>query len=179
MLDVSAYPAPYNRAIDIAGRWRFAIPQRRGLVERWQPMQRVILPFIAGFLAVIFFREPSLALLQAAHMTTIAAYSTAPMPPLALPEFIMTAVGGAVWGIVLAWLLRVEPDRAAPWLGALLFGGVVLTAFNIFVLGPITGRWPSGNILPQVALGFAVNAMWGWGGLVFMRAFMTDSEVDA
>jgi hypothetical protein len=27
-------------------------------------------------------------------------------------------------------------------------------------------------MLPRLAEGFAANAMWGWGALVFMRAFM-------
>jgi len=40
------------------------------------------------------------------------------------------------------------------------------------VVDPLRGIWPSGNMLPRLAMGFAANAMWGWGALVFMRAFM-------
>ncbi len=77
---------------------------------------------------------------------------------------------------MLAWLLRVDPQRPAPWLGSFVFGGVVLTATTVFVLDPIRGIWPSGNTLPRLAFGFVVNAMWGFGALVFMRAFMKDSD---
>jgi hypothetical protein len=31
-------------------------------------------------------------------------------------------------------------------------------------------------MLPRLALGFASNAMWGWGALVFMRAFMASED---
>ena len=31
-------------------------------------------------------------------------------------------------------------------------------------------------MLPRLAVGFAANAMWGWGALVFMRAFMASNE---
>ena len=53
-----------------------------------------------------------------------------------------------------------------------MFGGLALTAASVFVVDPLRGIWPSGNMLPRLALGFAANAMWGWGALVFMRAFM-------
>ncbi len=62
--------------------------------------------------------------------------------------------------------------------GALVFGGVVLTAASVFVVDPLRDIWPSGNMLPHLALGFASNAMWDWGALVFLRAFTAGSEAD-
>jgi len=143
-------------------------------------MQKVILPFVAGFLAALFFREATIAMLHAAGVIDPSGYYTAPFLPLALgiPEFIVNALWSAVFGILMAWLLRVAPDRTAPWIGALVFGGVVLTAVSVFLVDPLRGIWPSGNMLPRLALGFASNAMWGWGALVFMRAFMADSDAD-
>jgi len=143
-------------------------------------MQKVILPFVAGFLAALFFRESTIALLHAAGVTDPSGYSTAPFLPLVLgiPEFIVNALWSAFFGILMAWLLRVAPDRTAPWIGALVFGGLVLTAVSVFLVDPLRGIWPSGNMLPRLALGFASNAMWGWGALVFMRAFMADSDAD-
>jgi len=139
-------------------------------------MQRVILPFVAGFLAVLFFREATIALLHAAHLTALQAFSTEPFEPLGIPEFVVMTLLGAVWGIVLAWLLGVDPERPAPWIGAFVFGGVVLTASTLFVADPLRGIWPTGNLLPRIAFGFVINAMWGFGALVFMRAFMTDTR---
>ncbi|MGH8778757.1 hypothetical protein [Paraburkholderia sp.] len=141
-------------------------------------MQKLILPFVSGFLASLFFREATLALLHAAALIDASGFSTAPFLPLGMPEFIVNAIWSAVWAILMAWLLRVAPERAAPWVQAFVFGGIVLTAASVFVIDPLRGIWPSGNMLPRLAVGFAANAMWGWGALVFMRAFMTDDTED-
>ena len=68
----------------------------------------------------------------------------------------------------LAYIVRKEVP------GIEVFGGVVLTAARVFAIDPLRGIWPSGNMLPPLAVGFAANAMWGWGTLVFLRAFMSD-----
>ncbi|POM21137.1 hypothetical protein CSX04_02568 [Burkholderia cepacia] len=78
----------------------------------------------------------------------------------------------------MAWLLRVSPEREASWIGALVFGGIVLTAARVFAIDPLRGIWPSGNMMPVLAAGFAANAVWGFGALVFMRAFMSDDAGD-
>lgn len=135
-------------------------------------MQRIILPFLAGFLAVIFFQQPTVELLHLAGATVNTAYPLQPVPPLGVPTFIMSALVNGIVAIVMAWLLRITPSRPAPWIGSLLFGGIALTALSIFVIGPLRGQWPSGNILPRIAFEFVVDAMWGWGALICMRAFM-------
>ena len=135
-------------------------------------MQRIILPYLAGFLAVIFFQQPTVELLHLAGATVNTAYPLAAVAPLGVPTFVMTALICGVVAIIMAWLLGVSPSRPAPWIGAIVFGGVALTALSIFVLGPIRGQWPSGNILPRIAFEFVIDAMWGWGTLIFMRAFM-------
>jgi hypothetical protein len=139
-------------------------------------MQKFILPFVSGFLASLFFREATLALLHAAAVIDQAGFSTAPFAPFGIPEFLANAIWSAVWAILMAWLLRVSPQRPAPWVQAFVFGGIVLTAASVFVVDPLRGIWPSGNMLPRLAVGFASNAMWGWGALVFMRAFMGEAR---
>ncbi|PXW27277.1 hypothetical protein [Paraburkholderia caballeronis] len=141
-------------------------------------MQKFILPFVSGFLASLFFREATLALLHAAELIDQAGFSTAPFAPLGLPEFLANAIWSAVWAVLMAWLLRVSSHRAAPWVQAFVFGGIVLTAATVFVVDPLRGIWPTGNMLPRLAVGFASNAMWGWGALVFMRAFMSETRDD-
>ncbi|WP_207005122.1 hypothetical protein [Trinickia mobilis] len=141
-------------------------------------MQKVILPFVSGFLAALFFHEATLALLHAAGFVDANGFSTAPFLPLGIPEFIANAIWSAVWAVLMAWLLRVSPERVAPWIQSFVFGGIVLTAASTFVVDPVRGIWPSGNMLPRLAVGFAANAMWGWGALVFMRAFMAGQEED-
>ncbi|MEX3978934.1 hypothetical protein AB4Y45_08090 [Paraburkholderia sp. EG287A] len=138
-------------------------------------MQKLILPFVSGFLASLFFREATLALLHAAQVIDAAGFSTDPFQPLGLPEFLVNAIWSAIWAVLMAWLLRVSPSRPAPWVQAFVFGGIVLTAAMVFVVDPLRGIWPTGNMLPRLATGFASNAMWGWGALVFMRAFMSET----
>ncbi|KDB08797.1 hypothetical protein LIG30_2107 [Burkholderia sp. lig30] len=137
-------------------------------------MQKIILPFLSGFLAALFFREATLALLHTANVIDATGFSTLPLLPLGIPEFVANALMSAGWAILLAWLLRVSREQHAPWIGAFVFGGVVLTAARVFAIDPLRGIWPSGNMLPPLAVGFAANAMWGWGTLVFLRAFMSD-----
>ncbi|PLZ03591.1 hypothetical protein CY652_04160 [Burkholderia sp. WAC0059] len=139
-------------------------------------MQKLILPLVSGFLASLFFREATLSLLHAAGLIGPGGFSTAPFLPLELPEFLANAIWSALWAVLMAWLLRISPGRPAPWVPAFVFGGIVLTAGMVFVVGPLRGIWPSGNMLPRLAVGFASNAMWGWGALVFMRAFMSEAD---
>jgi hypothetical protein len=169
---ISRQAAHYNGAtsnIDVAPASRLSAVHS---------MQKVILPFVSGFLAALFFREASLAILHAAGVIDPSGFSIAPFLPFGIPEFIVNALWSAFFAILMAWLLRITPDRTAPWVGALVFGGIVLTAASVFVLDPLRGIWPSGNMLPRLAQGFASNAMWGWGALVFMRAFMAGSDAD-
>jgi hypothetical protein len=134
-------------------------------------MQKLILPFISGFLAVLFFREPTVALLSTAQLPSVTAYPTTPVPYAGIPEFLGFSLVGGLLGILEAWLLRVDPSRPAPWTQSLVYGAAVMTSVSIFLVGPALGLWPTGNLLPRIVFGAAVNAMWGWGALVFIRAF--------
>src|SRR5689334_22077098 len=89
-----------------------AIRQRR---PRPSPssMQKIILPFVSGFLASLFFHESTLALLHAAGLIDPTGFSTAPFMPIGLPEFIANAIWSSVWAVLMAWLLRVAPERPA------------------------------------------------------------------
>lgn len=106
-------------------------------------MQKVILPFLSGFLAALFFREATLALLHTAGLIDATGFSTAPFAPLGIPEFVANAIMSACWAILMAWLLRVSPERAAPWVPSLVFGGIVLTAARVFAIDPLRGIWPA------------------------------------
>ncbi|MDI9654570.1 hypothetical protein QM306_41040, partial [Burkholderia cenocepacia] len=55
-------------------------------------MQKVILPFLSGFLAALFFREATLALLHTADLIAATGFSTQPFAPLGIPEFVANAL---------------------------------------------------------------------------------------
>lgn len=104
-------------------------------------MQKILLPFLSGFLAALFFREATLALLHTADLIAAAGFSTSPFAPLGIPEFVANALISACCAIPMAWLLRVSPERGAPWVGALIFGGIVLTVARVFAIDPLRGIW--------------------------------------
>lgn len=141
-------------------------------------MQRLILPYLSGFLAVLFFQQSAVGLLHAAGLTSVLPYDLTRVVSTGLPGFIVGGIASGCYAVLMAWLLRVDPRRPAPWLAAFVFGGIVPTALSIFVVGPIQGVWPTGNILPEVAFGFATNGVWGWGTLVFIRAMSPMSADD-
>src|SRR6202012_2215929 len=78
---------------------------RAACTSRVQCMQKIILPFVAGFLASLFFRESTLALMHAAALIDPSGFSTAPFLPLGLPQFIANAICSACWALLMPWLL--------------------------------------------------------------------------
>jgi hypothetical protein len=141
-------------------------------------MHRFILSYLSGFLAVLFFQQTAIGLLHAAALTSIMPFDLTRIDPFGLPGFIVAAIASGLYAVVMGWLLRIEPAGPAPWIAAFMFGAIVPTAISIFILGPVQGLWPTGNILPRVAFGFATNGMWGWGALVFIRAITPSGNED-
>ena len=44
-----------------------------------------------------------------------------------------------------------------------MFGGIVLTAASVFVVDPLRGIWPSGNMLPRLARRICIERDVGLG----------------
>ncbi|SDV49850.1 hypothetical protein [Chitinasiproducens palmae] len=137
-------------------------------------MQRLLIPFVAGFLAVLFFQQAAIGLLHAANIGARIAFDTTAAAPSGVPAFVQDAVLGGLIAILATWVLRIDSAPSAPWLGATLFGAFAMTGLTIFVVGPLSGVWPTGYLLPRLGSAFVVNAVWGWGTLVMIRAFMRD-----
>ncbi|MEL0166800.1 MAG: hypothetical protein VW877_01580 [Pseudomonadaceae bacterium] len=134
-------------------------------------MRHWLLAFIAGFLAVFSFHQPALALLHAAGVVPFPAFSLDPVPPLAVPSVVSSAFWGGVWGIVLVLALA-RMGKPLLWLKAALFGGVALTLVALLLVFPLKGYgldWQ--QFVPRFVIGFILNALWGVGTLVYLRAF--------
>lgn len=140
-------------------------------------MQRFIVPYLSGFLAVLFFQQSTIGLLHAAGLSGALPFDLMRVDPFGLPAFIVTAIVSGIYAVLMAWLLRVDATRPAPWIAAFVFGALLPTAVSIFVVGPVQGVWPTGNILPQVSFGLATNAVWGWGALVLIRALSPHPDI--
>ncbi|MGI3131537.1 hypothetical protein ACRSLK_14200 [Halopseudomonas pachastrellae] len=134
-------------------------------------MRNGFLAFVAGFLAVFCFHQPALALLHGLGVVPFPAFALTATEPLGVPAVVSSAFWGGVWGLVLVVALS-RMDKQWLWLKAALFGGVALTLVALLVVFPLKGYgldWQ--QFAPRFAIGFILNALWGIGTLVFLRAF--------
>ncbi len=131
----------------------------------------VALAFAAGFLAVLVFHQPMLALLHGLGVTPAAPYETRPVPPLGVPRVASAAFWGGMWGIVLALLTPWFPRGLGYRGSATLFGAIVVTLVAWFVVAPLKGLPVAGGGRPgAMATGLLANGAWGFGVAVLLPA---------
>jgi len=133
-------------------------------------MQRVLLSFLAAFLATLVFHQPVIWMLHQMHVSPWAPYAMQPVPPFGVPKVISLAFWGGVWGIVM--ILAIARARgAAYWLVAAVFGAVLPTLVAGLVIMPLRGQSPGRAGASMLMMGLAVNAAWGLGTALFYRLF--------
>jgi hypothetical protein len=134
-------------------------------------MRRILLAFVAGFLATLIFHQGLIALLHAAGYTTRAAWAMKPVPPFGVPSVISLSFWGGVWGAIMIPII----DRlrgANYWISAIVFGAIAPTLVAIFVVAPLKHQpIPADGRMKLLAFGLAVNAAWGFGTALFYRLF--------
>ena len=134
-------------------------------------MLRICLFFVAGFLAVPFFHQPVLGLLNALAIVPVAPFNLSPTLPFGLPSLVSASFWGGIWAVIMLLVLRWEPSKPQPWIKALLFGGIALTAVALVIVFPLKGMGFDLAKLPgRMLIGFLVNAAWGVGTLIFARS---------
>ena len=131
-------------------------------------MNRYLLGFIAGFLAVLCFHQPVAGLLHAYGVVPFAPYATQPVAPLAVPAWFSASFWGGIWGLVFIAVCGWRRVALLHWWQAGLFGGIALTLVAMLVVFPLKGRGLDLSIFP---IGFLVNGAWGLGTWVFLRAW--------
>ncbi len=125
---------------------------------------RMLLGFFAGFIAVLVFQQPVLALLYSLHVAARPAYSSAMTMPMGVPYVWSEAFWGGVWGVVLGALDSRWAAGGRLWQPVVVYSAVVPTLFEWFlqlaiVHGPFGGAWTLGVIVTP----FIINACWGLG----------------
>lgn len=124
----------------------------------------LILAFIAGFLAVLFFHQVMLGLLHLVKIAPRPPYSIEPTKPFGIPQFLSSAFWGGVWGIIFAAVVPHFPRSSGYWLAALLFGAIFPTLVAWFVVMPLKGQPIAGGWQPATIItGLLVNGAWGLG----------------
>jgi hypothetical protein len=131
-------------------------------------VRRVLLAFVAGFIATFVFHQGGLALLNQLGLTDRAPYSMASTRPFGVPQVVSLAFWGGVWGILLAMFLG---TRKKGWfLRAFIFGALLPTAVALFVAMPLKGQPVAGGFDPQLIVGGVIlNGLWALGAALIYR----------
>jgi hypothetical protein len=130
--------------------------------------RRVLLAFVAGFIATFVFHQGGLALLNQLGLTDRAPYSMAATKPFGVPQIFSLAFWGGVWGILLGMFLS---TRKKGWFTrAFIFGALLPTAVALFVVMPLKGLPVAGGFDPQLILGGVIlNGLWALGTALIYR----------
>jgi hypothetical protein len=136
-------------------------------------MRNVFFAFLSGFAATLGFHQPVLWLLNAAGFVQRPPYAMNPTAPFGVPAVVSLAFWGGVWGIVL-WLVLRRVRRY--WLTAIVFGAIAPTLVAAFVVTPLKGGAKGGNPIAMLTMGLLVNAAWGFGTAVLLRATRTTTS---
>jgi hypothetical protein len=131
---------------------------------------RLLLGFVAGFLATLIFHQIGVELCHLIGLTPNTPYNLRPVPPWDVPAVISLAFWGGVWGIV--FVLCERPIARSPggyWIGAIVFGAIVPTVFSWLVVAPLKGLpLGYGFHFPGILVGPIVNGLWGLGTGTFL-----------
>lgn len=139
-----------------------AIPA--GAAHRPTSARKLILGFVAGFIAVLLFHQPVLALLTQIGVAKAATYSFNATAPLGVPQVISISFWGGVWGVIFAAIEGRFPRGGRYWLYAFLFGAIFPTLVAWFVVAPLKGLPLAGGWqMSRMITGFVINGAWGLG----------------
>ena len=128
------------------------------------PARKLLLGFLAGFIATLVFHQPALALLNELGIAKGNLYSFRPTAPLGVPQVISLAFWGGVWGVLFAFIEHRLPRGVLYWIIAFLFGAILPTLVAWFVVAPIKGLPVAGGWqATRMLAGFLINGAWGLG----------------
>lgn len=141
--------------------------------------RRLLLAFVAGFLATLVFHQGGLAALNVAGLTDRTPFGMSATEPFGVPQVLSLAFWGGVWGVVLALVLSRPMKRALFYLSAFVFGALLPTLVAFFVVAPLKGMPVAAGGDPAIIVGALIlNGLWGFGTALFLHMFSAPSHVD-
>jgi len=131
---------------------------------------RLLLGFVAAFLATLTFHQIGIWVLHAVGFIAATPWVITPIPPFGVPRVISLAFWGGVWGVIFVlierWLARFPGGY---WVGATVFGALVPTLVLMFVVFPLRGQAVGAGFAPNLIVTFViVHGLWGLGTAVFL-----------
>ena len=134
-------------------------------------LNRLLVGFIAGFLATLIFHQLTLALFRGVGVAAFLPYSWTPTDPFGIPAVVSLSFWGGVWGIIFELIHGRFLRGAGYWVAAFLFGAILPSLVAFLVVLPLKGRPMGGGWqLPLLAAAFFANGAWGIGTGVFLKA---------
>lgn len=135
------------------------------------PALLILMAFVAGFLSVLIFHQPTLIVLKAIALAPekLTPYAMAATSPLGVPRVFSLAFWGGIWGI--AFVLAVASiSRFNYWVSGLIIGALGPSLVNWFVVQPLKGEPIGGGwAFSGIATALIVNGIWGLGTVVLCR----------
>ena len=126
--------------------------------------RKLTLGFVAGFIAVLLFHQPVLALLTQIGLAQATSYSIKATAPFGVPQVLSIAFWGGVWGVLFAAIEHRFPRDARYWFFVFLFGAIFPTLVAWFIVAPLKGLPIAGGWQAQhMITGFVINGAWGLG----------------
>lgn len=133
--------------------------------------RRLLLGFIAGFLAALIFHQLTLLVLWGVGMAPFGPFSMAPTKPLGVPAVFSLAFWGGIWGLLFVLVHDWFPRDHAYWLSTFLFGAILPSAIALLVVLPLKGGPLGGGWHPSVVVtAFLINGAWGIGTALIFKA---------
>ena len=132
-------------------------------------MRRLLLGFVAGFIATLTFHQCMLWLLHLGGIAPRAPYPMNGVPPFGIPAVISLAFWGGVWGALMMPVINRQRGTAY-WIAAVVFGAFLPTLVAWFVVAPLKHQPVAGGFKPKaMMIGPIVNAAWGFGTALIYR----------
>jgi hypothetical protein len=132
--------------------------------------ERLLLGFIAGFLATLIFHQLSLAMLWGIGLAPFPPFSFAATKPFNLPAVFSLSIWGGIWGILFALIERLFTRYGNYWVIAFLFGAILPSLVALFVVLPLKGKPMGGGWhAPLLVTALIINGAWGFGTGLILR----------
>ncbi len=145
------------------------------------PSIRIIIAIFSGALAVVFFKEPTVAVFHLVHLTARHAYPTDPTIPMWMPAISSMIFWGGVFGIGVAFTTAEHQTGGACFKRAMVFGAIFWSLVNWVPVALLKGL-PlfDGLHVGEIITTFVANGIWGFGTalLIIIFSFATVNLAD-
>jgi hypothetical protein len=135
------------------------------------PVFLFLIAFLGGFLSVLIFHQPMLAILKAAAFAPdkLVPYAMTPTTPFGIARTFSLAFWGGIWGLLLAVALSWTRGLSY-WLSGFILGALGPSLINWFIVLPLKGEPVGGGwAFPGVATALIINGVWGLGTALLFR----------